>query len=82
MLFMNILMSNLQVMFNGLYFISLFEKIAACHPNGLNPVAESPAGLGHGVAGEFAITSVIFATKEAAVLWGALFTSRSHTLQT
>jgi hypothetical protein len=79
---MNILMSNLQVMFNGLYFISLFEKIAASLHDGLNPVAESPACLRHGVPGEVAITSVIFATKEAAVFWGALLTSRSQTLQT
>jgi hypothetical protein len=49
---MNILMSKLQVMFNGLYFNSIFKKIAASLHHSLNPLAESPAGLGHGVPGE------------------------------
>jgi hypothetical protein len=42
----------LQVMFIGIYFIGLFKKIAASLNDGLNPVAEPPAGLGHGVPRE------------------------------
>ncbi len=45
-------MSNLQVMFSVLYFDSLFKKITASLHDSLNPVVESPAGLGHGVPGE------------------------------
>jgi hypothetical protein len=49
---MNILRRNLQVMFSGLYFIKLFEKIAASIHDGLDPLAEPPAGLHHGVPGQ------------------------------
>jgi hypothetical protein len=35
-------------MFIGIYFIRLFQKIAASLNDSLNPVAEPPAGLGHG----------------------------------
>ncbi len=48
-LFMNILRRNLHVMFSGLYFIKLFKKIAASIHDGLDPLAEPPAGLCHGV---------------------------------
>ncbi len=34
------------------YSNSLFKKIAASILDSLNPLAESPAGLGHGVPGE------------------------------
>jgi hypothetical protein len=51
-LIFNIFCSNLQVMFIGIYFIGLFKKIAASLNDGLNPVAEPPAGLGHGVPRE------------------------------
>jgi hypothetical protein len=39
-------------MFSGLYFDSLFKKFADSLHDSLNPLAESPAGLGHGVHGE------------------------------
>ena len=39
-------------MFIGIYFIGLLKKIAASLNDGLNPVAEPPAGLGHGVPRE------------------------------
>ncbi len=39
-------------MFIGIYFIGLFKKIAASLNDGLYPVAEPPAGLGHGVPRE------------------------------
>ncbi len=39
-------------MFIGIYFIGLFKKITASFNDGLNPLAEPPAGLGHGVPRE------------------------------
>jgi hypothetical protein len=51
-LIFNIICSNLQVMFIGIYFIRLFKKIAASLNDGLNPLAEAPAGLGHGAPQE------------------------------
>ncbi len=39
-------------MFNGLYFIKLFKKIAASVHDGLDPLPEPPAGLHHSVPGQ------------------------------
>jgi hypothetical protein len=69
-------------MFNGLYFIKFCKKITASIHDGLNPLAESPAGLRHGSLGRLAITSLILVTREATLLWGALLMSRSQTLHT
>jgi hypothetical protein len=51
-LIFNIFCSNLQVMFIGIYFIGLFKKTTASLNDGLNPLAEPTAGLGHGVPPE------------------------------
>ncbi len=39
-------------MFMGKFYNGLFEKIAASLNHGLNPLAEPPAGLDHGVPRE------------------------------
>ena len=67
----NIVIPNLQTMFVWIYYIRLFEKIAASLHHSLNPRAEPLGGLGHGDLGRLPITSVIFAIREARVLWGA-----------
>ncbi len=45
-------MPNLQVMFSGLYFIKLYNKIAASLHDGLDPLGEPPADLRHGDTGQ------------------------------
>jgi hypothetical protein len=58
----------------------VIQKIAASLHNGFNPLAEPPAGLGHGGPWEVAMTSMILTFREAAVLWGTLLTSLSQML--
>jgi hypothetical protein len=69
-------------MFMGIFYNGLFKKIATSLKHNLNPLAELSAGLGHGVPREAGQDLRIFALREAAVLWGFLFTSLSQTLQT
>ncbi len=69
-------------MFYELYFISLFKKIAASLHDSLNPLAESPAGLGHGVPGEVRHHLRDLCHQGGGSCVGALFTSRSQILQT
>jgi hypothetical protein len=79
MLFMNILMQNLQVIFNGLYFIKLFEKIAASLQTALTLWRKRLQAFATVSLARLAITSLILVTREVTVLWGALLTS-SQTL--
>ncbi len=67
-------------MFTGIYFIGLFKKIATSLNDGLNPVAEPPAALAMVSLGGLAMMSMIFAFREAAVLWGLLLTFLSQML--
>jgi hypothetical protein len=68
-------------MFTGIFYNGLFKKkppasttASICWQNLLQALALA--------LGRLAMTFVIFAFREAAVLWGFLFTSLSQTLQT
>ena len=52
--FINIFMPNLQILFIWIYYISLLRKFAASLHLSLNPRAEPPEGLEHGVPSEVA----------------------------
>jgi hypothetical protein len=68
-------------MFMGIFYYGLFKKIAASLTMASIRCRNLLQALAMVFLGGLAMTSVIFAFREATVLWGFLFTSLSQTLQ-